>query len=193
MLENTSEAVVNILLKKQIIKPEKQNIYKEGFKLFMADLINIFLVIIIGLITKSFIHSALYLFMLLTVRRFCGGFHAKTYYLCRTITVGTYILIFTASCLIVRYQLTMSIIINAVAVTTMLLFSPVVVPGKELTFKEKRINKILSVITTTIFSVISMALCIAGKKTGFVISLILMAIVILMYIGMAAYRRKEEK
>lgn len=45
------------IIQKNIIKPEDKEIYKRGIELILSDIINVFLVLSIGIITKTFLLS----------------------------------------------------------------------------------------------------------------------------------------
>lgn len=49
------------LIQRGIVEPYKQDIYKIGMELIIADIINISLILALGLITKSFIYACIYL------------------------------------------------------------------------------------------------------------------------------------
>ena len=158
----------------------------------LADIINISLVLLIGIFTKSLLYSAVYLAMMMLVRKFSGGFHAKTYWLCRMVTVGTYVLIFLMSIIIHEHKLLLTVIFNAAAFATMLLFAPVQNPNRRLTTAEIKVNKVLALLSTLIFSLASVLLSAKGYNLGFVISIILLAITVMMYAGMAVNGKRGE-
>lgn len=191
-MEKVSELIVSKLLKNKIIISDKQEIYKTGIMLILADIINFFLVLMIGIITKSFLCSIIYLIVFSQVRKFSGGFHAKTFWLCRIVTVGTYVLIVLTSGLISRNYILITLCCDIFTLITMIVFAPVHHPNKDLTQKEEKANKLFAVLTTSIFTAVSITLVIFSRKEGMVISLILLAISILMYAGMLT-NGKEEK
>lgn len=182
------EAISTLLTEKfiqgNIIDPAKQEIYKTGIQLITADIINISLILIIGILTKSFPYSVIYLALFWTVRRFSGGFHAKTYGVCRCVTVGTYISVLVISRVLHGHLMLYTVIADCVAVITMLKFAPIRHPNKELTNKEIQANKLFSLLTTLLYTVISIILIAIGCNAGLVISLVLLAIAMLMYIGL---------
>ena len=182
-METISKRLTEKFIQRGIIEPEKQEIYKTGIELIIADIINISLILAIGFITKSFIYSCIYLIMFWTVRRFSGGFHAKSYAVCRMVFIGTYISIFCVSAIFNNWLIA-SVICNIIAITTVLLFAPVRHPNKELSEREKRANKLFALIATLFFTLISIILILFGCKEGLIISLTLLAIAVLMYIGM---------
>jgi len=183
-METISEFLTKQFITRQIIDPNKKEIYKTGLKLILSDIINFSLILIIGSLTKSFIYSCIYLIMFWTVRRFSGGFHAKTYGVCRAVTLGMYILILLVSKLLNSYLMIYTITCDFVAIITMFLFAPIRHPNKQLTENEVKANKFFSMVTTLFFAVASVVLTAISRKEGIVIALILLAISVLMYIGL---------
>ena len=144
-METISEFLTRQFISRQIINPDKKEIYKTGLKLILADIINFSLVLIIGALTKSFIYSCIYLIMLISIRRFSGGFHAKTYWLCRLVTVGTYVIVWLMSRMVNDYLMLCSIICDLITLVTMFAFAPIRHPNKQLTENEVKANKFCQV------------------------------------------------
>jgi len=183
-MEIISEFLIRQFITRQIIDPDKKEIYKTGLKLILADIINFSLVLIIGALTKSFIYSCIYLIMLISIRRFSSGFHARSYWLCRLVTVGTYVIVWLISTKVNCYLILCTITCDLVAIITMFLFAPIRHPNKQLTENEVKANKFFSIVTTLFFAVASVVLTAISRKEGIVIALILLAISVLMYIGL---------
>lgn len=188
-MKKISSLLLNELLKRNIIPHEKSEIYYTGIILLISDLINITLVIIAGIFTHSFLWSIIYLIMLWTVRRFSGGFHAKTYTVCRIVTLGTYIIIMFLSKTTDKNYAIISSLCNCFAFITMVLFAPVKHPNKSLTEKEAKANKTFSLIATLSCVIFSILLTAYERKEGLVISLTLLAIALLMYVGLLTNRK----
>jgi len=185
--------LVNKYIEREIIKSDDKTIYQTGLELIFADIINFALIIIAGLITNSLIYSGIYLVMLWSVRRFSGGFHAKTYGVCRIVTVGTYIVLLYICNRITIYENVFTIVMNVLSIVTMILFAPIKHPNKTLTDAEKHANKFFAVVISTFFSIISLILILCNRKEGVIISLSLLAISILMYIGILINKLREVK
>ncbi len=192
-MEIISEFFVRQFINRQIISADKKEIYKTGLNLIIADIINFSLVLAIGVITKSFVSSCIYLIMFWTLRRFSGGFHARTYGVCRLVTLGTYILILLVSNVLNNFLLVSSVICSIITIITMIVFAPIRHPNKELTENEAKANKLFSVVVTIFYVTISIILTIIGRKEGIVIALVLLAISVLMYIGLYTNGKEVRK
>lgn len=151
------------------------------------------LIFLVGIFMESFLCSCVYLVVFWTVRKFSGGFHAKTYWVCRIVTVGTYIFVFFASKMIGGSSSIFVVICNLFSVITMIAFAPIRHSNIELTGKEEKANQLFAVLITLVFTVLSIILMVFGHEEGFIISLTLFAVAVLMYAGLLANERKEEK
>lgn len=182
-MNTLSNYLTEKFIQRSIINPDNHEIYRTGVELILADIINFLLILTVGFISRTFIYSGIYLLIFWTVRRFSGGFHAKTYTVCRIVTVGTYVaVIFVGR--VLNILIPIAVICNIVTIITMCLFAPVKHPNKELTKREKQANKLFALLTTLFFAIISIVLVYVGRKEGMIISLTLFAITILMYVGM---------
>lgn len=189
-MEKISSFLTEEIIQRGIINSQKKEICKTGIELILSDIINFSLILIIGVFTSSVLYSCMYILLLWSVRRFSGGFHAKTYSVCRTVTIGMYILILLFSKILNSHWIFYTTIFNLVTFITMLIFAPIRHPNKELTSREVQANKLFSLITTLFFSIVSILLVTFGRKEGLIISLTLFAITILMYIGLFTNRRE---
>ncbi|MDO5399170.1 MAG: accessory gene regulator B family protein [bacterium] len=192
-METLALELTKKFIDREIINPDNKETYITGLKLILSDIINFSLIFLIGILTKSFIDSCIYLVVFWTVRKFSGGFHAKTYAVCRIVTVGTYILIFFAGKIIDDYYTIITLVCNIFAIVTMVAFVPVRHPNKVLTDKEIKANKLFALITTLFFALVSVALAVFNRKEGLVIALTLFAVTALIYAGLLKNRRKEGK
>lgn len=178
------------IIQKNIIKPEDKEIYKRGIELILSDIINVFLVLSLGIITKTFLLSCIYFVVFCSVRKFSGGFHAKTYGMCRTVTVGVYAAVIAAASFIKTHTGIWIAVIDIFSVITVILLAPVRHPNKELNSTEVRANKFLAVAAVVLFSAASIILNLFNRTEGLVISLVLLAVAILMYVGLAINKKQ---
>ena len=192
-METLAVKLTEKFIDREIITTDKKETYITGLKLILSDIINFSLIFIIGILTKSFIYSCIYLIVFWSVRKFSGGFHAKTYWLCRIVTVGTYILIFFSGKIIDDYYIIITLMCDMFAVITMITFAPVRNPNKELTDKEVKANKLFALLTTLFFMVLSIILAVFDRKEGVVISLTLSAVTVLMYVGLLTSGKRGGK
>lgn len=189
-----SDKLTDCYLKNNIVEEEKIEIYRYGFKLIISDVINFMIVMLLGLLTHSFFDSVCFLFVLVAVRRFSGGFHAKTFLLCRLSMIITYVSVQLISCWLEKYVnsvLIISLVINFISLVFIAGLSPVENVNKPLTKRQRKVNRRKAIITSSICSVLSIIMMISGINEGVTISLTLAAIVVLMLIALSMKKRGE--
>ncbi|MCR5835465.1 MAG: accessory gene regulator B family protein [Lachnospiraceae bacterium] len=95
MIENIVKAVVDYQVKNEILKEQDESVYQYGYTLLFERAINIFISLIICIITHKWIETALLLFCIIPLRSYAGGWHAKKFISCTIISnliivVGVY-------------------------------------------------------------------------------------------------------
>lgn len=184
-MDKLANAITSYYVAKNVITKDKQEIYSYGFKLIIADVINYIIIITLGIILNRLPESILYLVSLCGLRRFTGGFHAKTFWLCRLSMVITYmcVMLLSDAAANMEYKMAVVLSINIISIIFIAVFAPIEHPNKPLSDEQKHNNKIKSVITSAFMSAAACILIAAGVNFGVTISITLLAVVILMIIG----------
>lgn len=82
MICRLSVILTDLLEHEHIIKAGDREIYEYGFQITMANVTNALIVLMIGILTHSIVRVLLFYMVFISMRIFCGGFHAKTYTRC---------------------------------------------------------------------------------------------------------------
>lgn len=82
MICTFSVFLTDLLCKEHIIDSGDRDTYEYGFQITMANITNALIVLVIGLLFHSILRAALFYAVFISLRMFCGGFHAKTYTRC---------------------------------------------------------------------------------------------------------------
>ena len=77
-MEKFSSKFVEFFVSNNLIKNEDKEIYEYAFNIILSSLIHIATVMIIGLCFNLFIESLAFYFSFIAIRKFAGGYHAKT-------------------------------------------------------------------------------------------------------------------
>lgn len=78
MLIQITKYIVKILLHEKIITQEDVEVYEYGCQITLANIINFIIVLVIGLIFKSVIQAGIFYLSFISLRIFCGGYHANS-------------------------------------------------------------------------------------------------------------------
>lgn len=86
MINNLSIKLTNKLISKGSITENKRELYIYGFFMLISHLMYLVLTIILGLIFKCFLESVIFYIAFQFIRRYAGGFHAKTEATCEILS-----------------------------------------------------------------------------------------------------------
>lgn len=194
-MDKLANTLTDYYVRKNVIPGDKREIYSYGFKLIIADAINYILIISLGIVFNRLIESIIFLITLCGLRQFSGGFHAKTFWLCRLsmITTCLCVMLLTDIVTYTGFEIIIATSVNVISVTFIMIVAPVIHPNKPLSDKQECSNKIKSVITSIFLSVVSIIIIVfTDMKCGVTISMTLLSVVILMIIGKAIQKGGNE-
>lgn len=185
-MDKISNKITDYLCLRNFIPEKDREIYNYGFKLILSDIINFSIVILLGMLTNRVLDGIVFLITLCGIRRFSGGFHAKTFWLCRVLMILTFIVVLLITDLIYNFRqfFPYVIVVDILALIFIAIFSPIKHPNKKLSKKQVKTNKIKATLTAIILIVISAFLMTFKFKCGMTVSVTIMAVVFLMIIGM---------
>ncbi|PWM69170.1 MAG: hypothetical protein DBX61_02210 [Clostridiales bacterium] len=185
-MDKISNKITDYLCLRNFIPEKDREIYNYGFKLILSDIINFSIVILLGLLTNRILEGIVFLITLCGIRRFSGGFHAKTFWLCRVLMILTFIIVWVITELIYNFRLFFPyvIVVDILALIFIAIFSPIKHPNKKLSKKQVKTNKIKATLAAIVLTVISAFLMTFKFKCGMTVSVTIMAVVFLMIIGM---------
>ncbi|MBR1970244.1 MAG: accessory gene regulator B family protein [Clostridia bacterium] len=189
-MDKLANILTDFCMNRNKIQEDRREIYCYGFKLIIADIINFSIVLIVGLLLNKVFDSILFLITLCGTRQFSGGFHARSFWLCRLSMIITFISVFAISNIVAKshWELVWCTSINILCVITMAVLAPVIHPNKILTEIQKQKNKIKSIITSFIMAVISIVLVLLDVDGGVTISITLLAVIVLMIVSLIMHR-----
>lgn len=82
MVHKISFFLTLLLRKNSIISEAETDLYEYGFQITLANLLNFVIAFLIGVIFRSVIEVALFYCVFISLRFFCGGYHADSYGKC---------------------------------------------------------------------------------------------------------------
>ena len=82
VLERISAYLSTLLLQEKIITADEKDTYKYGFEITIANVINGLIVLSVGLGLNMLAEAILFYLVFVSLRFFCGGYHADSYIKC---------------------------------------------------------------------------------------------------------------
>ncbi len=92
MLKSIAEEITVALVSNDIIKIEEMEAYTYGLELLIPKVILYAVILVVSLITDTFLMSVAFVILLMCLRRYSGGFHCKTAEICLLVSFLMYLL-----------------------------------------------------------------------------------------------------
>lgn len=91
MIKMLSNNITNLLVTNSVINDEIE-IYRYGIELIISSIIGITGILIISILTNHMIEGCIYLIAFVSIRKFTGGYHCKTYFACKACFIGLFVI-----------------------------------------------------------------------------------------------------
>lgn len=185
-MEKIGSKIIEFFASNDLIKNEDKEIYKYAFNIILSSLIHIATVMIIGLCFNLFIESLVFYFSFIAIRKFAGGYHAKTPVRCYLFSFASNIIIL---CLVKWLSsintlfIFIFIIFELLCVVLILLISPLDTENNPLTGQEKKMYRMLTSIITILIFIISSLCFFKGYRnigSSMICGVVMSALVLLM-------------
>lgn len=186
VMEKFSSKLIEFFVSNDLIKNEDKEIYKYAVNIILSSLIHIATVMIIGLCFNLFIESLVFYFSFIAIRKFAGGYHAKTPVRCYLFSFASNIIIL---CLVKWLSsintlfIFIFIIFELLCVVLILLISPLDTENNPLTGQEKKMYRMLTSIITILIFIISSLCFFKGYRnigSSMICGVVMSALVLLM-------------
>lgn len=156
ILSKFFDSIVEIMKKHNYVNDDNYEFVRYGFELLCMKTIIYMAIIIIGIITKSIIEILVFMLAYQPLRRYCGGYHAKTRLICVSSSILMLcFLIFLGKIIPNTYIPILSSTIMLIGGIIIFLKSPVETPTKPLDEIERVVFRRRSFIVLIIIVLIS--------------------------------------
>lgn len=78
MIGKIAEAITTGCVRKKIINVDKQSVYRYGFELLISFFIHLTCFVTVAVISRRFLETFIFILAFASLRRYTGGYHAKT-------------------------------------------------------------------------------------------------------------------
>ena len=158
MLNSLSSMIANKFFNNNDKYPKEIYIY--GIELLISSFISTSVILLIGVLTKTFFESVIFLVSFSAIRVYTGGYHSMTYLRCNIISASSYVAIVIFLYLFRGFIANLIVLLSGYFLTMILalVFAPVKHENKDLDKKDIKKYKLLSVIMITVV----FAVCFVG-------------------------------
>lgn len=191
MIHKLSCIISKKWIKQGIIPSQFWEVYAYGLEMIILSLVGIMNILLIGLLTNTILNACIFLVIFITIRKYSGGFHADSAFICNLLMIITYLSNVIISAIINYMEL--EIIIEYMLIASSVYYiivTPVLARGKILRHLEFYHNKIVSIILFLIVYFLSSLfiekICFAALTA----KITLIEIVILLFAGKTKYRKE---
>lgn len=179
MIEKAAQRIYLYMSKHIEVDEELADVYKYGIEITISSVLNILLVMAISVILKSPLSGVCHLCCLFSLRSFCGGYHADSYFKCNSLMVFFFVLSYAAAKLLIYYNLTDIHLMSPLLMLAFLpiyAFAPVKNKHKPLTEIRAKKCRTLSIIIFIVLGLIGLYLSYFGILYGHIIIVTLIEI-----------------
>lgn len=127
---------------------EEFEIHQYGIEVIISTFINVSLLLLIGVITHTVPDAIMYFFLFMILRKFCGGYHCRTYFSC----ILTHISIYMFYVIIKRLIDFENLYLVFLSLLSMIILAPVHL--RKLDESEYKKYKIISILITILYIII---------------------------------------
>lgn len=166
---------------------------KYGIEITLSSLLNIFIILILSLITDSLFKGIVFLLVFISTRQYTGGFHASSYFKCNVTFAICFTVVICAYKLFVEYySLKIWIVLLLLSIVLISFICPISNPNKPIRSKNQFIKcKIISILLFAFWSSIGAVLLYSGRPIGNVFLITLQLIMLLCLLSKLLERRRS--
>jgi accessory gene regulator B len=166
-----------------LISNEYYACYVYGIELIISEIIGVLIILLLGVVTGTYLNAVAFLIIFISVRQYTGGFHANNYISCNIFFSFFYII----NMLIVvhiEFNLYIGIVLTLmIGIGTISIIGPVTHKNKRIDENLRKTNKTWSLILYVGGCLVSVFIAASHRLLALTIMVALLQIAILMIIG----------
>lgn len=185
MIAKLAQKMTAYFIKKNVINEEEKETYDYCFEVLIATVINLVILVMLGILTRRCIETAIFCVLFMLLRGAAGGYHANTHAGCLLTLLIVYGILLSTLLISVHILFNVSIVLFAIALIMFIIFAPVDNKNKILEKTEKkRLKKKLLIILSIITIVFTVLMFFELTYIyAYTISYIMFAVAILIFMG----------
>ena len=156
-MSGLSKMIADFFVRENVIEHEEYEIYKYGSDILIENIGTTIFLICLGFIFNKEISTLIFIAVFAGIRRYSGGYHAKTKLKCYILTITNWAVVIVLQRLQQKFGFTrfgIELIICCMVFMVMFFFAPVENPGKPLFERVRIVNKRKTLIITLMVIII---------------------------------------
>ena len=193
-MSGLSKMIADFFVRENVIEHEEYEIYKYGSDILIENIGTTIFLICLGFIFNKEISTLIFIAVFAGIRRYSGGYHAKTKLKCYILTITNWAVVIVLQRLQQKFGFTrfgIELIICCMVFMVMFFFAPVENPGKPLFERVRIVNKRKTLIITLMVIIISLSIRIKLPDASFAILVVLIEVALLMGEGGCQMKGKK--
>lgn len=176
MITGLANIIADFFVEKSIIDKNEREIYIYGCEAILSTLTNLLIVIFSGLLTNEVFNMLIFYIVFLIMRKYCGGYHAKTHLRCNiifTLNIWTVLLLIKNIPVI-----NTTFFVTAIIISNILVFCLAPIENENKPIEDLEIYKYrkISIIFSLAFTIIAVLLIPFYKTVSIIITLALLSV-----------------
>lgn len=187
MIKKIAARITKFICKDSENQTDMQEIYQYGVELTLSTILNIFWIVVAGVILSDIFSGLIFLAVFMMIRPFTGGYHAKTYFKCNMVFIITFLLVWYArwGILIIpdielSYRLLEAIVL--LGLIPVIMYSPIENENKRLDRNKRRRFRIIGITLYIIIALLALIVQFVNIRYGAMMLLSMLAVSIMMII-----------
>lgn len=192
-MSGLSKMIADFFVRENVIEHEEYEIYKYGSDILIENIGTTIFLICLGFIFNKEISTLIFIAVFAGIRRYSGGYHAKTKLKCYILTITNWAVVIVLQRLQQKFGFTrfgIELIICCMVFMVMFFFAPVENPGKPLFERVRIVNKRKTLIITLMVIIISLSIRIKLPDASFAILVVLIEVALLIIWGKKDGKKK---
>lgn len=167
------------------------DVYSYGFEITISSILNIVLVSCCGIILGDVLAGFIYMFCLIFLRIFTGGYHATNYLRCNIAMVVSFLLTYALYRILIFFNTDIKVLeaILLVSGLPIVIFAPVKNVHKELSPSKRKKFQIISIIVYICLSILALTALLFKIKYGTLIIVTVMTVSVMILVEIFMQRR----
>lgn len=184
MINRIADRLTNFICNNTKIEPDMVDVYKYGVEITLSSILNIFWVIFFSLILSDVISGIIFLLGFILLKRFSGGYHASTYFMCNAVFGLTFLLtFFTNEALYLlfddSFRKTVLEALVTLSIIPIIAFAPVKNKFKKLDERQAKRCRVVAITNYIILAILSLFTYFCSIKHGSFMIVTLSAIAVM--------------
>lgn len=182
MITSLAQNITGYLLKNKIIENSKMDIYIYGFEIMISNILCLAICLFFGVIFSQLFEAVVFLSVFMLMRKYCGGYHADTYFTCNATFVLNMFIVMTILKIISHYAIYAHIAVICISFMSAVLLAPIENQYKPLTQNDIKKHKQTAIVLSLCIGIVSTILYFTIIQYAVMIDMALVTVAVFMII-----------